>query len=407
MAFVYRDTLSEGIVGLRPHGRSHVAAYICGPTVYAPIHVGNGRTYLAFDIVRRSLRDAGIRTRHVMNVTDVEDKITERARELGMTPLALARREERRFFRHIDAMRILRPTFAPRASAWVPRMIRIGRQLERRGTVERRGDAWWYSPPAGHARRNFRMAVDLARHAVQEPERVGRPRGPDPRDFMIWRRQESPGPTWPSPWGRGVPGWHLECYAMAQHYLGVPVDLQGGGKDLVFPHHYAQNEIALTLEGSPFARGFMHFGFVRDGGSKMSKSIGSLVTLGSATAEYGASALRWYLLGRPYADPLDWSERDARAARATFGEVQRAIRRSVAGGATGTVSAREVSGLADGVARELGNDLGIDRALLRIRRWSDRLGRLARPYAIAGERRAVRAAYERVERLTGLVLASA
>ncbi len=404
MAFDYLDTLTERSVRLRPHGRPYVAAYVCGPTVYAPAHVGHGRTYLAFDIVRRYLRDAGVRTRHVMNVTDVEDKIDERARELGMTPMGLARQEERRFFRELDALHILPPTFAPRASAWVPRMVRIGRQLERRGYVERRGDSWWYSPPASHTRRNFKLATDVARHAVREPN--GGPRGtrPDPRDFMIWRRQEAPVPTWASPWGRGVPGWHLECYAMALHHLGVPVDYQGGGKDLVFPHHYAQNEIALALQGTPFARGFMHFGFVRDGGSKMSKSVGNLVSLGPATREYGASALRWYLLSRPYADPLDWSDRDAGRARAAYREVRRRVVRSVAGGASGTVSAAQASRFASEVARSIGMNLGVDRAFERIRRWAEALGRAPRPYARAGDRSAVRAAYEQVERLTGLEL---
>ncbi|MFZ0699208.1 MAG: class I tRNA ligase family protein [Thermoplasmata archaeon] len=404
MAFVYPDTLTERNVRLQPHGRPYVAAYVCGPTVYAPAHVGHGRTYLAFDLVRRYLHDAGVRTRHVMNVTDVEDKIDERARELRMTPFGLARQEERRFFRELDALHILRPTFAPRASAWVPRMVRIGRQLERRGFVERRGDSWWYSPPAHHTLRNFDLAADVARHAVREPNGGASRSRPDPRDFLIWKRQEAPVPTWSSPWGRGVPGWHLECYAMAQHYLGVPVDFQGGGKDLVFPHHYAQNEIALALEGTPFAHGFMHFGFVRDGGSKMSKSVGNLVPLGPASREYGASALRWYLLGRPYADPLDWSERDAGRARAGFRAVRVALRRSVAGGAGGSVSAAQAAALAGDVARSIGASLRVDRAFERIRRWTDSLGRSPRPYARAGDRPAVRAAYERVERLTGLEL---
>ncbi len=404
MSFVYRDSRTGRAVRLLPHGRPYVTVYICGPTVYAPAHVGHARTYLSFDIVRRYLRETGVRARHLMNITDVEDKIEHRARELGMAPIALARREERRFFRDLDALDVLRPTFAPRASEWVPRMVRIGRQLERRGHVERRGDAWWYSPSPAHGRRNFAMAEELSRHAVPEP-RGGDPRGgPDPRDFMIWKRQDGPAPTWPSPWGRGVPGWHLECYAMAQHDLGIPVDFQGGGMDLVFPHHYAQNEIALTLEGTPFARGFMHTGFVRDGGLKMSKSTGNLVPLGPAVRQHGAAALRWYLLGHPYAEPIDWSEQELERSHEEFVEVRRAIRHSLVAGAGGSVSASRTAAFAGEVEDAIGTDLGIDRALERVRRWAEHVGRLAQPHAAAGERAAVRDAYACVERLTGLRL---
>jgi cysteinyl-tRNA synthetase len=191
---------------------------------------------------------------------------------------------------------------------------------------------------------------------------------------------------------------------MAQHDLGIPVDFQGGGMDLVFPHHYAQNEIALTLEGTPFARGFMHTGFVRDGGLKMSKSTGNLVPLGPAVRQHGAAALRWYLLGHPYADPIDWSERELERSHEEFVEVRRAIRHSLVAGAGGSVSASRTAAFAGEVEDAIGMDLGVDRALDRVRRWAEHVGRLAQPHAASGERAAVRDAYARVERLTGLRL---
>ena len=402
MPISYRDTRTERTTRLGI-GRRPVTMYVCGPTVYAPAHVGHGRTYLYFDLVRRYFAATGVPVRHAMNITDVEDKITHRARALRIPPMVLSRREERRFFADLDALGVLRPTYAPRASDFVADMVRFARRLDRTGRVHRVGDAWFYRPPENTRRRNFAVATELERHRVREDPEVAVP-PLDLREFTVWRRQEPPAPSWMSPWGPGVPGWHLECYAMAERYLGVPADLQGGGQDLIFPHHYAQNEIAFALRGSPFARGFLHTGFVLKDGKKLSKSTGNLVDLGPAVRRWGPSALRWYLLGTPRTRPVNWETAAmARAAR-ELASVRRTLQRSVAAGAGGSVRAERFRRLAAGVEADLAVELGADRALGRIHRFAQALDRAAASRAQRGDRPAAALALRRIEALTGLRL---
>jgi cysteinyl-tRNA synthetase len=376
--------------------------YVCGPTVYAPAHVGHGRTYLYFDMVRRFFADEGVPVRHLMNITDVEDKIDQRARELRITPLALARREERRFFKDLGRLNVLPPTYAPRASDFVGSMVRYARRLERTGRVQPLGDGWFFRPRKRRGHTNFAVARDLDRHMVQESPEASGP-SLDPRDFLVWRRQDPPRLSFQSPWGPGVPGWHLECYAMAARYLGVPVDLQGGGQDLIFPHHFAQNEVALTLLGHPFARGFLHTGFVLRNGTKMSKSIGNLVDLADAVDEFGASAVRWYLLGAPRSTSIDWQPYGVARARRTLDEVMSTVRALLEPG-VGQVAATELEGLADSMKNAIGTDLGTDRAFQRLDGWSRRTAGRSQPHLRRGERPRARRAIARIERLTGLAL---
>ncbi|MCL4308819.1 MAG: class I tRNA ligase family protein [Candidatus Thermoplasmatota archaeon] len=402
MGLAFRDTRTGRTVDLGSR-RAPVTMYVCGPTVYAPSHVGHGRTYLYFDLVRRYFAETGVPVLHLMNITDVEDKINVRARELRTSPVALARREERRFFRDLDALGVLRPTYAPRASDFVGEMVRYARRLERTGRVHRLGDSWFYRPPASTLRRNFAIAQELGRHQVREA-----PDAPIPpldlREFVVWRRQLPPRPSWMSPWGPGVPGWHLECYSMAAHHLRVPVDLQGGGQDLIFPHHYAQNEIAFALTHGPFARGFLHTGFVLRNGHKMSKSVGNLVDLGPSIERWGPDALRWYLLGTPRQRPINWDDRQVRRAREEFRRVRDTFSASMEGGAGGTVSARCVVSLACGVERAIGHELGAERAFRQMREFAEAIARTARGRIVSGERQAAGWAYRRIEALTGLDL---
>lgn len=403
MAFRYRDTLSGRWVRLAPRGRP-LTMYVCGPTVYAPAHVGHGRTFLYFDMVRRYLADERIPVRHLMNITDVEDKIDQRARELRMRPLTLARREEARFFRDLDRLNILRPTYAPRASDFVPAMVRYARRLERTGRVRPLGDGWFFRPSRRRGRTNFAVARELDRHLVAESPGADGPQL-DPRAFLVWRRQTPPKLSFRSPWGPGVPGWHLECYAMAAHYLGIPVDLQGGGQDLIFPHHFAQNEVALTLLGHPFARGFLHTGFVLRDGTKMSKSVGNLVDLTDALREFGPSAVRWHLMGAPRARSIDWNPREVARGRAALDEVREILAQVIEPG-VGTTPASELEALVEAMKRAIGDDLRVDRAFHRLAAWAQRVGRRPQPRLRRGERSLALKAVARIERLSGLALSA-
>jgi len=404
MRLVLEDTLSGGWRTVQPANRGDVALYVCGPTVYDLAHVGHARTYLYFDVARRFLETEGLRVRHVMNVTDVEDKIDQRAAALGMSSRALARREERAFFHDLEALGVRTPDFRPRASDYIPEMIRIGRALERTGRVRRTGDAWVYEPPKRPEGQNFPTGQELARHAVPE---IGHPfptaRGGE-RWFLVWQRHDGPRPSWTSPWGRGVPGWHLECFAMATRLLGVPVSLHGGARDLIYPHHYAENEIALALHRSRFSRAFLHTGFVLQNGSKMSKSTGNLVPLRTALKAVGAGALRWYLLRPHYTDRLKWDPRDLARAREEYDGVRRSLRSWLAPGAGGRLGASRAEALADEVRRELSRGLRTERVIPRLVRFAHSLDREATGRVARGERARARRALRSIEMRTGIPL---
>ncbi len=383
-----------------------VTLYVCGPTVYDAAHVGHARTYLFFDLVRRYLTGEGTAVRHVMNVTDFEDKIDHRAGELGLTWRALARREEARFFRDMSAFGILPPDRCPRASAFVPEIIRVAEALAKTGRVRREGDVWIYSPPERPPGENFPTDTELARHAVDEPEHPFPRREGAVGEFVVWKRQDPPSPSWKSPWGRGAPGWHLECYAMARRILGIPVDLHGGGLDLIYPHHHAENEVALALDRKPFARLFVHTAFVLQNGAKMSKSTGNLIPLRTALERSSVGGLRWYLLSTPYRVRLEWDARALDAADREYGELCRRLTGWLSPGAGGSRGAAPVQRLSAGIRRDLGEGLAADRVIERLRQFSADLSREPSDRVAAGERSAARAALRSIEQRTGIPLVS-
>ncbi len=405
MVLRVRDSLSGDTHEVRPEAGRPLALYVCGPTVYDLTHVGHARTYLYFDVIRRLLGERGVPVRHVLNITDVEDKISHRADALGLAWKDLARQEERAFWRDLAGLGVLRPHLRPRASDFVPRMIEVARALDRHGRVRRGEEGWMYFPEDAHDPRNFSVGSELEDHAVPEPGHPFGPSGEIPREFLVWKRQEPPLPSWPSPWGRGVPGWHLECYTMARDLVAVPLDLHGGGVDLVYPHHYAGNEIALTLDHTPFARTFVHTGFVLEGGRKMSKSIGNLVPLRSALADHGRDALRWYLLAPPFYRPLRWSAEALAAASDEREEIARRFRFALAPGAGGSVDPRAFTALADGVLEDLEDGFRTAEAFDRLRAFSAELAGRANPRVARGGGPAARRAIARIERVLGIRLA--
>lgn len=401
------DSLGGRVREVAPSADGAVTLYVCGPTVYDRAHVGHARTYLTFDLVRRLLEAQGARVRHVMNITDVEDKITDRARALGLGWRELARREERDFLKDLADARMRPADTTPRASRYVARMVEVARALERTGRVRRTEEGFAYTPDPAHARHNFPGSSALRRHAVAEPGHPFTGRGPGAAtdDFLVWKPQEPPGPAFPSPWGRGVPGWHLECYTMAKDLLGLPVDLHGGGRDLLFPHHFAENEVALALDKAPFARTFLHSAFVTaDDGLKMSKSTGNLVPLRGALAAHGADVVRWYLLSTPITLPLQWQENDAGEAREDLDRVRGALAASLSAGGGGGVRAHAYERLAARVERHLSTGLHADAALGALRDFAERLGAHADGRVARGERVAAARAVEKVEALLGIGL---
>jgi L-cysteine:1D-myo-inositol 2-amino-2-deoxy-alpha-D-glucopyranoside ligase len=405
MLLRFFETLHESVRRFHPPSGRPVRLYVCGPTVYDRAHVGHARTYLYFDIVRRFLEVEGVRVRHVMNTTDFEDKITERASRLGIPWRTLARREERTFFRDLERLGVELPQATPRASDSVGPIIQAIRRLEKLGLVERRDGALVYLPRPNVCHRNFAVGHALGPHLVPEPGAPPPPADGTASAFVLWRTQEPPAPSWPSPWGRGAPGWHVECYVMAKRLLGLPVDLHGGGTDLIFPHHFTENEIACELDGTLFSRSFLHLPFVTQNGRKMAKSTGNLVPLSEAL-EAGSDALRWYLLGTPSTERLAWTSEGFEEAAQSAEWVRATLSSAVPSGAGGSLPVSELRALRKGVHRDVADRIGVDRAISRLEGYAERIDGRANGRYPRGSRREVLREIEGIDRLLGTHLAA-
>ncbi len=282
-----------------------VTMYVCGPTVYDLPHMGHARVAVFFDVVRRWLTRRGFSVRMVMNVTDVEDKIINRARELGVPWSAVARHYEAAFWEDMLRLGVSPPDIAPRASEHIPEMVEAIGSLVEKGHAYFAGDGVYFHVPTfpGYGKLSKIRREELVAGARVEPGEGKR----DPADFALWKCREEE-PSWDSLWCRGRPGWHIECSVMSMKYLGETIDIHGGGADLIFPHH--ENEIAQSeaLTGRPFVRYWMHVGLVRLKGEKMSKSTGLLFTVREALKRYSPEAVRHALLNTHYRKPLEFDE---------------------------------------------------------------------------------------------------
>ncbi len=328
MALRLYNTLTQTLEAFEPLIPGHVRMYTCGVTVYDLSHIGHARSALVFDTIRRYLEYSGYRVTFVRNFTDVDDKIIDRARKLGIPWDALARRYIEAFHQDMDALGLRRGDVEPKATDHIPEMIRIIQMLEQRGLAYAVVGDVYYSvrrfPEYGKL--SHRSLEDLragARIEVDERKR-------DPLDFALWKASRPGEPAWNSPWGPGRPGWHIECSAMASKYLGESFDIHAGGEDLVFPHH--ENEIAQSegATGKPLARYWLHNGFVTVNGEKMAKSLGNFVTIRDALGRFSPEALKLLLLSTNYRGPLDYSESAVHEkARALAGiqDFLRAVRR--------------------------------------------------------------------------------
>ncbi len=292
-----------------------VGMYVCGVTPYDLAHVGHARSALVFDVIRRYLTFRGYRVRFVRNFTDVEDKIIARAAQIGESPGELAERHIAAERRDMVGLGIVPPDVEPKATEHIPQMIELIQRLLGVGVAYvLEGDVYFEIrrfPSYGRlSRKDLGDLRAGARVEVDERKR-------DPLDFALWKASKPGEPAWPSPWGPGRPGWHIECSAMAMHYLGPGLDLHGGGQDLIFPHH--ENEIAQSeaATGVDFARYWVHNGLVNLGAEKMSKSLGNVMTIEGILQRYPRDAIRLALLGAHYRHPLDFATgRIDEAARA-------------------------------------------------------------------------------------------
>jgi len=322
-----QDTLSGERLALEPREPPKVGIYACGPTVYGRVHVGNARPFVVFALLRRFLEREGYAPTLVVNVTDVNDKIYDAAREAGVPSEQLAREMTAAYVRDTDALGLGRPDHEPLASEAIEGIVGLISDLVERGHAYPAGGDVYFRVPS------FPPYGKLSNRPLEEMQQ-----GEDDdeaelkenaHDFALWKaHKEGEDTAWGSPWGKGRPGWHIECSAMAEALLGTDFEIHGGGSDLVFPHH--ENEIAQTeaAHDRPLARIWMHNGMVRFEGEKMAKSVGNIAQLHEALDQYGAQTLVMYFAGGHYHQPLAFSSDeldDARGAVATLRELVRRL----------------------------------------------------------------------------------
>ncbi len=305
------NTLTRRIDPLETIEPSVVRMYVCGVTVYDDAHIGHAMSAIVFDIIRRYLEWRGYQVLHVVNFTDVDDKIINRANALGRDPHALAQQYIDDFMRQLEALNVLRATIYPRATQTMPEIISFIEGLIAQGfAYAAEGDVYFrVSRDEDYGKLSGRSLEDMLSGTRFEVD----PRKESPADFALWKAAKPGEPAWPSPWGAGRPGWHIECSAMSMKHLGEQIDIHGGGNDLVFPHH--ENEIAQSesLTNKPFARFWLHNGMLQLVNpqtrqvEKMSKSLGNVVTIDSFLQEYDADVFRLIVLGSYYRSPLTYN----------------------------------------------------------------------------------------------------
>jgi cysteinyl-tRNA synthetase len=330
MALRIYNTLSrskEDFLTLQP---GKVSMYVCGPTVYDKAHVGHAMSAIVFDIIRRYLEYRGYEVRHAMNYTDVDDKIINRANQIGVDPIKLAEQYIDEFGRHLAELNSLPATVYPRATHEIPTIINLISQLGEAGyAYEVDGDVYFrVSRDEDYGKLTSRQLEDMqagARVNVDE-------RKENPMDFALWKSAKPGEPAWESPWGMGRPGWHIECSAMSMHHLGEQIDIHGGGNDLIFPHH--ENEIAQTesATGKPFSRYWVHNGMMQIGGEKMAKSTGNLVTIEEFLAKHEGDALRMMILNSSYHNPLSFGDEIIAQAEKALERLRLVLRPQAGGG---------------------------------------------------------------------------
>jgi cysteinyl-tRNA synthetase len=292
--------------------------YVCGITVYDLCHIGHARSAIVFDVIYRYLLSLGYEVTYVRNFTDIDDKIIRRAGAEGTDYRTIADRYIGAFYEDMDSLGLLRPTIEPLATEHIAEMIEIVRRLVEKGVAYKAGTDVYFGVDcfSGYGILSGRDTEDMiagARVEVDENKK-------NPLDFVLWKGSKPGEPSWDSPWGRGRPGWHIECSAMATRYLGSTIDIHGGGKDLVFPHH--ENEIAQSemAFGGPFARYWIHNGFVNINNEKMSKSLGNFFTIRDVLRDVHPESLRLFVISKHYRSPVDFSDE-------TVAEAERGLER--------------------------------------------------------------------------------
>jgi len=306
------NTLSRKVEIFEPLNPPKVTMYVCGITAYDSSHLGHARSAIIFDVLYRVLRYLGYEVVYVRNVTDIDDKIINRANREGIPWKELTEKYTCEYQKEMEKLKVLKPTYEPRASEHIPEMIELIQKLIEKGhAYVSEGDVYFdVTSFQGYGKLSGRKIEEMLAGVRIDPSEKKK----HPLDFALWKSAKPGEPYWESPWGKGRPGWHIECSAMSLKYLGETLDIHGGGLDLIFPHH--ENEIAQSegATGKPFVRYFIHHGLITVNGEKMSKSLGNFVTTSYLLERYHPEVIRCFLLSKHYRSPLDYSERGIKDA---------------------------------------------------------------------------------------------
>jgi cysteinyl-tRNA synthetase len=331
------NTLSRRKEEFKPLVDDEVRMYVCGPTVYSKAHIGHAMSSIIFDVIKRYLLYRGYKVNVVMNYTDVDDKIIARANELKTEPSAIANQHIEEYQQHLVDLNVLPASAYPKASQEMEKIIdMIARLVDKEYAYPVGGDVYYrVLKDKEYGKLSGRKIEDMLSGTRKEVD----DRKETPMDFALWKAAKPGEPAWDSPWGRGRPGWHIECSAMNMAYLGEQIDIHGGGNDLVFPHH--ENEIAQTeaLTGKPFAKYWVHNGMMQLAGEKMSKSLGNLITIEEYLKTHAAETLRMVILNSGYRNPLTYSEEILAQADRALDRLRSGLKPAVRGaaGASGKV----------------------------------------------------------------------
>ncbi len=342
MVLKVQNTLTREKEVFEPLGGDRkVGMYVCGPTVYDHCHIGHARSYVAFDVIRRYLEFKGYLVNYVQNFTDVDDKIINRARELGVPPLDLSKNFTESYFEDMARLNVRRANFHPLASEIIPEMLETISTLIDKGNAYVSGDGSVYFSVESAANifgqlthQKLEDMLDGARVEVDESKK-------NPKDFALWKAGKEGEISWDSPWGPGRPGWHIECSTMATTYIGPMLDIHGGGMDLIFPHHESEILQSQSYHGRKFAKYWLHNGFININSEKMSKSLDNFFTIKEVLTEFEPMVVRFFLVNTHYRREIDYSKEALEEATRAFLRI-RIFRRSLGDilGAAGSLPAK-------------------------------------------------------------------
>jgi cysteinyl-tRNA synthetase len=350
------NTLTREMEEFEPIDGKKVHIYVCGPTVYDHCHLGHARSYVSFDVIRRYLVHKGYDVTYISNITDVDDKVIKRAKWKGKDPIELSREFAESYFEDMERLGVLLPDFNPRVTDHIPEIIEVVEGLVEKGMayVSTRGNVYFDLMKSkdkigvlSHQTVEALLEGSGSRVETEDDKRF-------PLDFALWKASEPDEPGWESPWGRGRPGWHIECSVMSMKYGGGQLDIHGGGMDLVFPHHEAEiHQSECYMGKGPFAKYWLHNGFLTIDKRKMSKSLGNFFTIKEVLERFSPKTIRFFILNTQYRRPIDFSDQHLEEAGKAHDRIANSI-----------VNARE----AIKKASDDGDDLGLGEAVKEAKR---------------------------------------